>query len=193
MIVVGLTGGMGSGKSTVARVFETLGVKVYYSDNRAKELYFIPAVKKEIENILGKEAYLDEITLNKKYISQQIFSNNELLKQVNSIIHAEVRNDFNAFTKENNKEKYIIKESALLVEANLLGTIDKLIVVTSDMNLREQRIVKRDGLDKSEIQTRMSRQLPDIEKVKQADWILENNEMDLLIPKILKIHQGLIS
>ncbi len=193
MISVGLTGGIGSGKSTIAKVFETLGVKVYYSDERAKALYFIPQVKKEIENLLGKEAYISETVLNKKYVSQKIFSDNELLKRVNAIIHAEVKNDLNQFAEKHKSEKYIIKESALLVEANLLSSIDKLIVVTSNTSLREQRIIKRDGLRKEEIQNRISKQLPDSEKIKHATWVLENNEEDLLIPQIIKIHQSLLA
>src|SRR5580693_7628565 len=97
MIIVGLTGGIGSGKSTVAKVFETLGINVYYSDERAKELYFLPHIKPQIEQVLGKEAYLDDATLNKSYVSQKIFSNADLLKQVNSIIHTEVKLDFERF------------------------------------------------------------------------------------------------
>ncbi|MEO8759783.1 MAG: dephospho-CoA kinase [Bacteroidia bacterium] len=193
MIIIGLTGGIGSGKTTIAKVFEALGISIYYSDERAKELYFIPHVKKEIENLLGKEAYLDSATLNRKYVAEKIFSDDELLKQVNAIIHAEVKNDFNAFKEKHQAEKYIIKESALLVEANLLSSVDKLIVVTSTNNLREQRIIKRDGLSKNEFQNRINKQLPDTEKIKHATWVIENNEEDLLIPQILQIHQSLLT
>ena len=192
MIIVGLTGGIGSGKSTVARVFETLGVKIYNSDERAKELYFIPEVKVEIEKLLGKEAYVNETILNKKYISEKIFSDNELLKQVNAIIHAEVKKDSDAFAKTHANEKYIIKESALLVEAKLLSSIDKLLVVTSNINLRKQRVALRDRLSEVEINKRLAQQVPEEEKIKLADWVLENNEESLLIPQIIKIHQSLI-
>ena len=193
MTIVGLTGGIGSGKSTIAKVFETLGVKIYYSDERAKTLYFIPQVKKEIESVLGKEAYTDEVTLNKKYVSEKIFSDDALLEKVNAIIHAEVKNDFNLFTERYKSEKYIIKESALLIEANLLCSIDKLVVVVSNTNLREQRIAKRDGLNEDEIRNRIKKQLPDAEKIKHANWVIKNNEEDLLIPEILKTHQSLLA
>ena len=192
MIVVGLTGGIGSGKSTIAKVFETLGVSIYSSDERAKQLYFVPHVKTQIETLLGKEAYLNGTTLNKKFISEKIFSDKKLLEKVNAIIHAEVKNDFEAFVKNHQQEKYIIKESALLVEANLLSSIDKLIVVTSNTELRKQRVIKRDGLSEAEFEKRLAQQLPDEEKIKHANWILENNEEELLIPQILKIHQGLV-
>jgi dephospho-CoA kinase len=193
MIVLGLTGGIGGGKSTVAKVFETLGVNVYYSDERAKELYFLPHVKPQIEQLLGKEAYLNETTLNKTYISQKIFSDTNLLKQVNAIIHAEVKNDFEVFAKKHKYDKYIIKESALLIEVKLLPSVDKLIVVTSTLALKKQRIIKRNGLSEEEINKRISQQLPDEEKVKLADWVIENNEENLLIPQILKIHRSLMA
>jgi dephospho-CoA kinase len=193
MIIVGLTGGIGSGKSTVARVFETLGIKIYNSDERAKELYFVPHVKLQIEKLLGKEAYVNETTLNKKYISEKIFSDAELLKQVNAIIHAEVKKDSDAFAKTHATEKYIIKESALLIEAKLLSSINKLVVVTSNLNLRKQRVALRDGLTEEEINKRIAQQVPEEEKIKLADWVLENNEENLLIPQILKIHQSLIA
>jgi dephospho-CoA kinase len=193
MVIVGLTGGMGSGKSTVAKVFETLGVNVYYSDIRAKEIYFNRAIKLQIENILGKEAYINSITLNKKYVAEKIFSDNELLKQVNSIIHAEVKNDFNFFSEKHKQDKYIIKESALLVEANLLSSIDKLLVVTSNLNLRKQRIALRDGLSEAEINKRINQQLPEEEKIKLADWVIENNEEHLLIPQIVEIDKSLLA
>jgi dephospho-CoA kinase len=193
MIIVGLTGGIGSGKSTVAKVFETLGIKIYNSDERAKELYFVPQVKAEIEKLLGKGAYVNETTLNKKYISEKIFSDNELLKQVNSIIHAEVKKDSDVFEKTHVSEKYIIKESALLIEAKLLSSIDKLVVVTSNINLRKQRVVLRDELSEEEVNKRIAQQVPEEEKIKLADWVLENNEEDLLIPQIVKIHQSLMA
>lgn len=193
MIIVGLTGGIGSGKSTIARVFETLGVKIYNSDERAKELYFAPHIKVAIEKLLGKEAYVNETTLNRKYIAEKIFSDKELLKQVNAIIHAEVKKDSEAFAKAHAAEKYIIKESALLVEANLLPSIDKLLVVTADINLRKQRVALRDNLSDEEISKRIAQQIPDEEKIKQADWVIENNEKSLLIPQILQIHKSLIA
>ena len=107
MLIIGLTGGIGSGKSTVGKVFEALGVPVYSSDERAKELYFLPQVRSQIERLLGKEAYLSVTILNKKYISEKIFSDADLLKQVNSIIHAEVKNDFEAFAHLYKNEKYL--------------------------------------------------------------------------------------
>ena len=193
MFIVGLTGGMGSGKSTVAKVFETLGISIYNSDERAKELYFLPHVKPQIEQLLGKEAYLNDTTLNKTFVSQKIFSDTDLLKKVNAIIHAEVKNDFIRFAEKHKNEKYILKESALLIEATLLTTINKLIVVTSPIVIRKERIIKRNKLSEEEINKRIAQQLPDEEKAKHADWVIENNEENLLIPQILSIHQRMMA
>ena len=193
MIVLGLTGGMGSGKSTIARVFETFGIPVYSSDERAKQLYFLPQVKVHIETILGKEAYLNQTTLDKKHISGKIFSDANLLKQVNAIIHTAVKHDFEHFIGMHKDEKYIIKESALLIEANLLPSVDKLLLITSDLSLRKKRIALRDGLNEEEINKRISQQLPEEEKMKYADWIIENNEEQLIIPQVVKINGELLN
>jgi len=191
MKVLGLTGGIGSGKSTIAGIFKTLGVAVYNSDERAKELYFNAEVKKQVESLLGKEPYENKTTLNKKYISSKIFSDKALLGKLNAIIHPAVGNDFEEFKKLHTNEKYIVKESALLIEADLLKKIDKLLVVTSSDKLRIERIKKRDGSNKEEIVKIIARQLPDEEKIKQADWVIENNEENLLIPQVIKIHKEL--
>ena len=192
MIVVGLTGGIGSGKSTIARIFKILGVQVYSSDERAKEMYFLPEIRAKIESLLGKEAYLNPTTLNKKFIADCIFSNDTLLQQVNALIHEAVKEDFKTFLQKHQKEKYLIKESALLIEAHLLASVDKVLVVTSKAEIRIQRVILRDGLNETDIQKRIHQQLPDEEKIKKADWVIENNEEKLLIPQVLQIHQKLL-
>jgi dephospho-CoA kinase len=191
MRVLGLTGGIGSGKSTVAGIFKILGVPVYNSDERAKELYFEPAIKKQVESLLGPEAYEDGHTLNKKYISSKIFNDAALLEKINAVIHPAVGKDFENFKELHAGHKYIVKESALLIEAGLLEKIDGLLVVTSPAKLRIERIKKRDNLGEKEIEKILEKQLPDAEKIKQADWVIENNEEDLLIPQVLKIHKSL--
>ncbi|MBS1645909.1 MAG: dephospho-CoA kinase [Bacteroidetes bacterium] len=192
MLIVGLTGGIGSGKSTIAGVFQVLGATIYSSDERAKQLYFVPKIKQQVETIFGKEAYLDNEVLNKKYIAEKIFSNARLLNQINELIHAEVKKDFEIFIKQHAKAKYIIKESALLIEANILPSLHKLVVVTAPIALRKGRTMKRDNLSEQEFEKRISQQLPDEEKIKKADWVLHNSEEDLLIPQIIKIHQALM-
>lgn len=191
-MVLGLTGSIGSGKSTVAQVFGVLGVPVYNSDERARELYFVPEVRKQVEELLGKEAYVSEKELDRKFIRSKIFSDATLLQKINDIIHPAVKKDFAAFKKEHKKAPYVVKESALLFEAGIAATADKILLVTTTDELRKKRLISRDKISEADIAQILSRQMPDSEKIKKADWVLENNEEKLLLPQILKIHQALL-
>ena len=187
-MVLGLTGGIGSGKSTVARLFEMLGCAVFNSDVIAKEVYFDEAVKQQVIELLGKEAYLTNQSLNKQFISSKIFSNTQLLHQLNGIIHPAVKNRFITFI-ETNKQKTIIKESALLFEVGLDKEMDKIILVASDDELRIARVMKRDGLTREDVLKKIKSQLPQEEKIKRADYIIYNNEQQSLIEQVLAINQ----
>ncbi|HXB41155.1 MAG TPA: dephospho-CoA kinase [Bacteroidia bacterium] len=193
MKILGLTGGIGSGKSTVARIFKTLGVAVYNSDRRAKELYFISEIKSKVETLLGKKAYKNGKALDKKYIRDKIFSDKKLLEELNAIIHPAVRKDFEDFKKQHEKDIYIVKESALLFEAGIAKAVDKILVVSTTPELRKMRLAKRDNLSENEIEQIIEKQMPDKEKIKKADWVIENNEEKLLIPQVIKIHQGFLN
>jgi len=146
-MIVGLTGGIGTGKSTVAKLFELLGAKVFNSDENAKGQYFVPEIKKQVIELLGAECYLDEKTLNRKFISNKIFSDTSLLKKLNTIIHPAVLKDFKVFAGKHTG-KLIIKESALLFELGLDKELDKVILVTSPLELRIERVMKRDELSR---------------------------------------------
>ncbi|GIV26587.1 MAG: dephospho-CoA kinase [Bacteroidia bacterium] len=187
MKIICITGGIGSGKTTVAKIFETLGYPVYYSDERAKAMYFLPEVKRQIIQILGKDAYINENTLNKKYIADRIFADSQLLNQVNQIIHSAVKQDFQEFLKEHADSDFLFKESALIFEAQLQTACHKIILVTAPREIRVQRIKQRDKLSDDEIIKRMSKQMPDEEKIKQVDFVIHNNETEPLLPKVLEI------
>ena len=192
MKILGLTGGIGSGKSTVAMVFKTLGVSVYNSDERAKELYFIAEVRNKVESLLGKKAYKGATALDKDYIRSKIFSDSKLLEALNAIIHPAVGNDFEDFKKRHKKDIYIIKETALLFEAGITNKVDKILLVTTTPELRKMRLQKRDRLSEKEIENIVLKQLPDKEKIKKADWVIENYEEKLMIPQLIKIHESLL-
>ncbi len=192
MKILGLTGGIGSGKSVVAKIFATLGVAVYNSDERAKELYFEADVRWKVEALLGKKAYRGAGELDKDFVRSSIFSDPEMLKKINAIIHPTVKKDFDSFKKAHKKEAYIVKESALLFEAGIAASLDKILLITGNAELRKKRILKRDGLSKAEIENIMVRQWPDDEKTKKADWVIENNESKLLIPQVMKVHEALL-
>lgn len=191
MIVVGLTGGIGTGKSTVAKLFEVMGVPVYDSDQRAKDLYFVPEVKQKVIELLGKEAYSADGQLNREFISKSIFSNSNLLSKINSIIHPAVEQDFKGFIDRNSAHKFIIKETALLFETGIYKKVDKIILVMAALEIRLKRVKERDGLKEEEILKRISHQMPDEEKSPISDFVISNNESDALIPQVLAVYEKL--
>lgn len=189
-MIIGLTGGIGSGKSTVATLFELLGFAVFHSDEAARDIYFDPIVKNKIITLLGAEAYLSGTRLNKAYVSTKIFSDINLLQQLNAIIHPAVGNKFEDF-KLKNKDKHIIKETALLFEAKLQHKVDKIVVVAADDERRIERVVQRDGLSREDVLKKIKSQLPQEEKIRQADWVIYNNEEKFLITQVLEIVESL--
>jgi dephospho-CoA kinase len=191
-MILGLTGGIGSGKSTVARLFEILGYAVFNSDVVAKQVYFDDAIKQQVIALLGKEAYLTSQSLNKQYISTKIFSNTELLHKLNAIIHPAVKNRMVDFV-EANKQKTVVKETALLFEVGLNKEVDKIILVASDDELRIARVMARDGLTRDEVLKKIKSQLPQEEKIKRADYIIYNNEQLSLIEQVLAIKEQIVA
>jgi dephospho-CoA kinase len=189
-MVVGLTGGIGSGKSTVAKLFEIIGCPVFYSDEVAKEIYFDKTVKPQIIALLGKEAYLSETEIDKKYIGSKIFSDTNLLHKLNSVIHQAVIERSKQFV-EKHKGKLIIKETALLFEAKLEAQVDKIILVAANDELRIKRVMQRDGLSKEEVLSKIKAQLPQEEKIAKSDFVIYNNEENFLITQVLAIYSNL--
>ena len=190
-MIIGLTGGIGSGKTIVSQLFKTLGCVIYNSDNRAKDLYFDSNVKQHVIALLGQEAYTNNGELNKVFISQAIFSDADKLKQLNAIIHPAVEKDFKLFVKSFSVETLIIKESALLFEENLYLKCDTTILVTSPIKLKLERIMKRNVLSKIEIEKRMLTQWTDEQKIPLADFVIINDEKQALIPQVLTIYDKL--
>lgn len=190
MRVYGITGGIGSGKSTVAKIFEVLSVPVYYSDERAKEIYHLPEINKKVVDLLGAEAYQSSGVLNKKYISQQIFQNKQLLQQLNEIIHPAVDEDFKEWINKQNAS-FVLKEAAILFETELYKKLNGTILVTSPLNIRIERVCKRDGVSEDEVKKRIENQFSDEKKSALADWIICNDEEKSLIEQSLKIYDEL--
>jgi dephospho-CoA kinase len=188
-MIVGLTGGIGSGKSTVARLLEMLGCVIFNSDEVAKEVYFDDDVRSRVITLLGHDAYQDD-KLNRHYISSRIFGDTLLLHQLNAIIHPVVMNTFIEFVKRH-KDKIIVKESALLFEAKLSAGLDKIIVVVADDELRIKRVMRRENISRDDVLKRIKSQLPQEEKIKKADFVIRNNEQEFLITQVLDIHKQL--
>ena len=172
--VAGITGGIGSGKSTAAKFFEELGIPVYNSDTRAKTIQNENSeVKVKIIAAFGEEAY-NENGLNKPYLSKQVFQNNEKLKLLNSIVHPAVFQDFENWKKAQ-KSDIVMKEAAILIESGSYKDCDVVISVVVDIETRIARTIERDDLSREEILARINNQISDEERIAKSDFIIDNN------------------
>jgi len=190
-MVIGLTGGIGSGKSTVARVFELLGAAIFDSDQAARKAYLQAEVKQLVVQLLGTESYQADGSLNNHYISSQVFANEHLLKGLNAIIHPAVAKNMAVFVAEHSQQ-IVIKETALLFETGLDKQVQKSILVSAPESLRIERVVKRSQLTADQVRARMKQQWKDEEKAKRSDFIIINNEEQLIIPQVISIFKQLV-
>lgn len=189
-IKIGITGGIGSGKSTVAKIIEVLGFPVYYSDHQAKELMnSSDEIREELNNHFGIDLYSDG-TLNRKLLADKIFQNKEELNFVNQLVHPIVRQDFYLWS-EKQTSKIVFQESALLFETGNEKNFTATILVTASDELRIQRVMKRDNCSRASVLERMKNQLKESDKRSKASYIIENNESESLIQQTLKIVEGI--
>ena len=190
MKTVGLTGGIGSGKTTVAKLFQELGVPLYIADDRAKILMNTSLViKTKLKALFGDKAYLDD-QLNRPFLASKIFENSDLLKQMNAIVHPEVGADFVVW-KEQQSTPYVLKEAAIIFENNMASQYDYIITVVADLEQRIARVMKRDETTKDKIMAIVSNQLTDSEKAKQSDFVITNHDLTETKDQVVKIHQQL--
>lgn len=191
---VGLTGGIGSGKSLVAKIFKELGIPCYDSDIQARWVTEnSPEVKDSIQATFGNSAYLTTGEYNRKLMAEMIFKNPASLEKLNSIVHPALEIDFNLWCQHNSQHAYILKEAALLFETGINKKLDKMIVVSAPINVRIQRIISRDPQrSKEQIEDIIKNQWPEEEKLKLADFIVNNDDKHLIIPQVLEIHKYLI-
>lgn len=191
-MIVGLTGGIGSGKSTIAELFKELGVPVYDSDTEAKLLMNTSkSIRKAIIALLGKKAFKDDI-LNRSYISNKVFKDNELLERLNKIVHPEVKKHFENWILDQDVP-YVIQETALIFENKNQDNYDKIILVTAPVEIRIARVIERDSVTENSILARINNQLTDVEKIDKADFIVENIDLKKTTESIKHIHDQLLS
>lgn len=189
---VGITGGIGSGKTIVCKILETMGYPVFFSDRAAKELmHSDQELKKNLIELLGKDAYVDGV-LNRTLIAQLVFSNPDLLAEINSIVHPQVRNAYTQFVESNSYADFVFNEAAILFETGAYKSFDSNILVTAEEGLRIQRVMERDQLSAEQVVERMKNQWADKDKVKLADYVILNNSTDLLTPQIERILANLL-
>ncbi|MCB9359821.1 MAG: dephospho-CoA kinase [Flavobacteriales bacterium] len=185
-LLIGLTGGIGSGKTTVSKIFSAFGVKVFNSDKAAKDIINNDKiVRREIEKLFGN-VYTDD-KLDTKLVAEKVFGNTNLLSKLNQVVHPEVKKAFIQWVEDNKQEKLLLKEAAILIETGGYKELDDVILVLAEKNKRINRVVKRDNTSKRDVLLRINKQMPDNEKVKYCNYIIYNNEEDLLIPQIEQI------
>lgn len=194
MLKVGITGGIGSGKTTICKIFEVLGIPIYYSDDRAKQLMITnAAIREGIIELFGNNAYT-EGQLNRKHIAKLAFSKPELLQKLNGIVHPAVGHDTLVWQREQEKKgaPYSIKEAALIFESNSHKQLDKVITVIAPENIRIERVVNRDGRSENEIRKIIAKQIPDEEKIELSDYIIYNDGKRSIIQQVWNLHQQLL-
>ncbi len=191
MLKIGLTGGIGSGKTTVAQIFEVLAIPVYYADQEAKDLMNQdPELKKKIISEFGEASYR-EGKLDRSYLGGLVFADAEKLAVLNSIVHPATLKQADSWMK-NQTAPYAIKEAALIFEAGLEKFFDYIIGVTAPDSLRLERVIKRDQTSAENVRRRMEKQMNEDEKMKRCDFVIQNDGMRAVLPQVLEIHKNLL-
>ena len=193
MLKIGITGGIGAGKSTVAGIFKVLGVPVFDADATAKNILNTdPVLREQIAATFGSETYKNGL-LDKKYLATLVFNNPDLLAKLNALVHPATIAAADKWASLFADRPYIIKEAALLFEAGTNVGLDYIIGVTAPIELRIARVMARDQVSREEVLSRMQHQLDDTEKMKRCNFVIDNNETSLVIPQVLALQTKFIS
>ncbi|KAG4069332.1 hypothetical protein HA402_012185 [Bradysia odoriphaga] len=193
MLKIGITGGIGSGKSTVSRIFELLGVPVYYADDRAKDIMVRdPELIAQIRQHFGNEVYDAQGVLNRKYLGNIVFNDKNKLALLNSLVHPATIRDSDNWAQQQHTP-YLLKEAALLFETESFHHLDKVIAVYAPQPLRVHRVMKRDNVTRNEVLARMYKQIDETIKMRLSDFIIHNDEQHMVIPQVLDLHAKLLS
>ena len=192
MVIVGLTGGIGSGKTTIGKCFASYGIPVYIADIEAKALMNrSKVIKKKLITLFGASAYKDG-QLNTSYLASKIFTDKTLLSQMNAIVHPKVATHFKRWLKKQDAP-YIVKEVAIIFENNLENQYNYIITVVADEELRIARVIKRDAATRKKVTSIIKNQLPDEQKIEKSDFVIVNNDLDVAIKEIRAIHTAILT
>lgn len=191
-LIVGLTGGIGSGKTTVAKLFIKFGVPVYFADFEAKKLMNkSKIIKRKLISKFGDQVYLDN-KLNSPFLANLVFNNKENLLYLESVVHPKVNQHFTRWVKKQ-KSPYILQENAILFENGSNKFCDYVITVTAPIDVRLNRVIKRDNISKTAIEARMKNQWLDEDKIKNSDFVIENIDIEKTSKKVIIIHNKLLN
>lgn len=196
MLKIGITGNIGSGKTTVSKLFELIGIPVFYADDAAKILMVTDEVLiAGIKQTFGAKSYLDDKTLNRKHIADIVFNDEAQLAKLNALVHPAVFRAFDSWAEQEIKDgvPYVLKEAAVLFESSSYKFCDKTIMVTAPLDLRIKRVMHRDNITRQEVLNREARQFPEEKKIQLADYVIKNDESELVIPQVLKLHDTFLS
>ncbi|MDQ0638497.1 dephospho-CoA kinase [Pedobacter sp. W3I1] len=191
MYKVGITGGIGSGKTTACKVFEVLGIPVFYADTVAKEIMCTDVLLMEgIKSTFGKESYFEDGKLNNKHIAGIVFNNDEKLAKLNALVHPAVFRAFDAWEATiPSTVPYTLKEAAILFESGSYKLCDTTILIIAPYEVKLKRLMQRDGVTEEQVMARMDKQLSDEEKTKMADHFIVNDEQQSIIEQVLALHR----
>lgn len=188
--LIGVTGGIGSGKSMVCRLFECLDIPVYYADSRAKWLTnHNSEIRERVVALLGPDAYEPEGRYNTVFVSSKVFKNEALLKDLNAIIHPVVLRDTQEWVKQHSGLPYVVKEAAIMGRAGQANVVDYVVVVQAPAEIRVKRILQRDQRTEQEIRAIIARQVSDASRLDIADYVVNNDDSSALIPQVLELHR----
>lgn len=189
---VGLTGGIGSGKTLVCSVLEKLGVAVYYADLEARRLMNSdPELVLQISGLFGNKAY-EGGNLNREFLAQRVFKDKELLTRLNELVHPAVRKDFSRWANEQKPAFYVVEEAAILFESGSDRNMDLTVGVFSEKELRVQRVMQRDGIAREQVRMRMNSQMNEKEKMERADMVIYNDGKLMILPQIINMHNAIL-
>lgn len=191
MLQVGLTGNIGSGKTTVCKVFENLGVQVFYADLMARMILEREAVINRVVNEFGKDVLDEGGKLNRKALAAIVFNNKEKLDKLNGIVHPLVREQYLEWVSENKDQPYVIEEAAILFESGMADQFDQVIVVAAPLEVRVERVMRRDGISREEVLRRAANQFAEEDLVARANYVIHNDGQQLVVPRVLTIDQSL--
>lgn len=191
-IIVGLTGGIGSGKTTVMKHIETLGYKVYYADEAGKRIMEQPEMIRQVQNIFDEDVVDESGYLDRKRIASIVFNNPDKLTELNAVIHPAVARDFDKCIAELGKNEIVVKESAILFESGAYKNCDFIVLITAPEPVRIKRVVERDGISEEEVKNRINNQFSDAKKIKLSNFVVNNVDLTQTFFEIEMILKGIL-